>query len=50
MTKQHGFISLDLNAIIWFFVILGISFGAFLMWLLPIIWSWVKPIIHQLTA
>lgn len=48
--KQRGFISINMSAIIWFFVILGISFGAFLMWIIPIMWGWLMPTIHRLTA
>lgn len=34
-------------------VIVGVAcvaFGAFLMWLIPTVWNWIKPIIHQVTA
>ena len=26
------------------------AFGALLMWLAPMVWGWLKPIIHQVTA
>lgn len=27
-----------------------IAVGAFLAWLMPILWAWVKPFIHAVTA
>lgn len=35
-----------------FFVCVAFAFcaGAFFFWLAPIVWSWVKPWIHALTA
>lgn len=30
--------------------VIAFAFGAFAMWVIPIIWEWVKPIIHSLTA
>lgn len=32
------------------FVVIGVAIGAFLFWLIPLIWSWIKPIIHAITA
>lgn len=27
-----------------------VALGAFLMWLIPLVWDWLKPIIHGATA
>jgi hypothetical protein len=32
------------------FLLIGVAIGGFLFWLLPIIWSWVKPWLHAITA
>lgn len=28
----------------------GVAIGAFLFWLLPLLWAWVKPWIHAVTG
>ena len=50
MSNQRGYYDLDLTGFFVLLVLSGAIGGAFLMWLLPIIWTYVKPIIHQLTA
>jgi hypothetical protein len=37
----HGIVAL---------MIVSFLAGSFLMWLLPIAWSWLKPIVHSLTG
>ena len=31
-------------------LIVGVAIGAFLFWLLPLLWAWVKPWLHALTG
>jgi hypothetical protein len=31
-------------------LLVGIAIGAFLFWLLPLLWTWVKPWIHAITG
>lgn len=50
MSNQRGYYNIDFTGFFVGLVLAGAVGGAVLMWLLPIIWSWVKPIIHQLTA
>lgn len=50
MSDQRGYVGLDLTGLIVAFIGMGVVIGLLLAWLLPVVWSWVKPIIHQLTA
>ena len=31
-------------------IVLAMAAGAILMWALPMLWAWIKPIIHAVTA
>lgn len=50
MKRQRGFYNMDFTGI---FIILGVlcvAVGVLLSWFVPLVWSWVKPLIHALTA
>lgn len=41
------------RALVWFInvvAVISFLFGAFLFWLAPILWGWLRPIIHAWTA
>lgn len=40
----------DLKGFFIFAVVVGAAVGALVFWLVPIIWAWVKPIVHAVTA
>lgn len=50
MKNQTGFIDIDFGAIFMALLFVGGVIGAFCMWLVPIVWGWIKPIIHAITA
>lgn len=31
-------------------VVVGAAIGALALWLIPLVWNWAKPFIHQVTA
>ncbi len=50
MKHRRGYINLNFGAMFAGFVIAGIAIGILIAWLAPIVWSWVRPLIHGWTA
>ena len=48
MHKQNGYI--DLRGMLTGLIIVATIIGATLTWLIPLLWSLIKPLIHELTA
>lgn len=33
-----------------FFTVVGFVIGGLVFWLLPLLWEWIKPLLHAVTA
>ena len=50
MRNQKGFMNMDFTAVFIFLGALCVAVGMFLSWFLQLVWTWVKPFIHALSA
>ena len=50
MNKQKGYVNLDFTGIIIGAIIVGVAIGVSITLGVPILWEWVKPILHAITA
>ena len=50
MKSQRGYYNMDFTGLFVFLGVLGVAVGVFLSWFIPIVWGWLKPFIHTLTA
>lgn len=50
MNKQKGYVNLDFTGIIIGSIILGVAIGVLIILGVPILWEWVKPFLHAITA
>lgn len=50
MKTQKGFMNLDLGGLMTGLLIAGAAIGVVLAYAIPWLWSYIKPIIHALTA
>ena len=48
--KQRGYLSIDLTPVIIVCLIVGAAIGIAIAYLVPWLWSFIKPLIHSLTA
>lgn len=48
--KQEGYIHLNFTGIIIGFIIVGVVIGISITMCVPVLWEWVKPILHAITA
>ena len=48
--KQRGYLNIDLTPVIIACLIVGIATGIAIAYLVPWLWSFIKPLIHALTA
>ena len=49
-TKQRGFYDLNVTGFLIACVIVGVAIGIAIAYLVPWLWSFIKPLIHALTA
>ena len=50
MKTQSGYINIDFAAIFMCLLAVGVAIGLALAWLVPIVWGFVKPLIHAATS
>lgn len=50
MKYQQGFVNLDFTGLFIFLIIIGVVIGTSLTVGIPVVWDWIKPIIHAWTA
>lgn len=50
MNKQKGYVNLNFTGIIIGFIIVGVAIGVPITLGVPILWEWVKPFLHTITA
>lgn len=50
MKKQGGYFDFDLGAFILVILVMGVFLGITLTLGLPILWEWIKPFIHAISA
>ena len=50
MNKQKGYVNLDFTGIIIGFITVGVAIGVSIILGAPILWEWVKPFLHVITA
>ena len=48
--KQRGYLNIDLTPVIIVCLIVGVAIGIAIAYLVPWLWSFIKPLIHSLTA
>ena len=48
--KQKGYVQLDFTGIIIGSIVVGVAIGVSITLGVPILWEWVKPILHAITA
>ena len=48
--KQGGYIDINFGVAFAALLVIGAAVGALLFHVLPKVWEWVKPFLHQLTA
>jgi hypothetical protein len=50
MKRERGYIGIDFTGLIVFMLVVGAAIGAMLAYVLPWLWSFIKPLLHALTA